>query len=86
MEQNTKIANSAGPKWLETIPTIWLVFDFLCLQLTFTKLQVDYAQAESWKAEGMNVPTECKNGCVYQREGDDSGKFHIKHIFDELSN
>ena len=85
MEQNTKIANSAGPKWLETIPTIWLVFDFLCLQLTFTKLQVDYAQAESWKAEGMNVPTECKNGCVYQMEGDDSGKFHIKHIFDELS-
>ena len=85
MEQNTKIANSAGPKWLETIPTIWLVFDFLCLQLTFTKLQVDYAQAESWKAEGMNVPIECKNGCVYQMEADDSGKFHIKHIFDELS-
>ena len=49
------------------------------------KLQVDYAQAESWKAEGMNVPTECKNGCVYQMEGDDSGKFHSKHIFDELS-
>ena len=44
------------------------------------KLQVDYAQAESWKAEGMNVPTECKNGCVYQMEGDDSGKFHVKHI------
>ena len=60
--------------------SIW----FLCLQLTFTKLQVDYAQAESWKAEGMNVPTECKNGCVYQMEGDDSGKFHIKHIFDEF--
>ena len=84
MEQNTKIANSAGPKWLETIPTIWLVFDFSCLQLTFTKLQVDYAQAESWKKEGMNVPTECKNGCVYQMEGDDSGKFHSKHIFDEF--
>ena len=62
--------------------SIW----FLCLQLTFTKLQVDYAQAESWKKEGMNVPTECKNGCVYQMESDDSGKFHIKHIFDELSN
>ena len=79
-----KNANSAGPKWLEIIPTIWLVFDFLRLQLTFTKLQVDYAQAESWKKEGMNVPTECKNGCVYQMEGDDSGKFHSKHIFDEF--
>ena len=43
------------------------------------KLQVDYAQAESWKAEGMKVPTECKNGCVYQMDGDDSGKFHVKH-------
>ena len=51
----------------------------LCLQIIM-KLQVDYAQAESWKAEGMNVPTECKNGCVYQMEGDDSGKFHVKHI------
>ena len=48
------------------------------------KFQVDYAQAESWKAEGMNVPTECKNGCVYQMEGDDSGKFHAKNIFDEF--
>ena len=30
------------------------------------------------------MPTECKNGCVYQMEGDDSGKFHTKRIFDEF--
>jgi len=34
---------------------------------------VDWAQAESWKEEGMILPTECYSACVYQMEDDDSG-------------
>ena len=33
-----KNANSTGPKWLEIIPTIWLVFDFLTPPINFYKI------------------------------------------------
>merc|ERR1719500_278701 len=34
---------------------------------------VDWAESEAWKGEGMSLPSECYSGCVYQKEGDNSG-------------
>ena len=43
-------------------------------------LKVDWAQSEAWKGEGMSLPSECYSGCVYQKEGDDSGH-HYSNLY-----
>ena len=43
-------------------------------------LKVDWAESEAWKGEGMSLPSECYSGCVYQKEGDDSGH-HYSNLY-----
>ena len=43
-------------------------------------LQVDWAESEAWKEEGMSLPTECYSACVYKMEGDDSGKQRLNML------